>query len=65
MAFDPGKKPEKKKKIIIFVDKQPTDPGLSKAIAYESKKSRNHHLTTHAPTLAQGNAAWAVEISTL
>ncbi|EMV2955945.1 TPA: AAA family ATPase [Klebsiella pneumoniae subsp. pneumoniae] len=65
LAFDPGKKPEKKKKIIIFVDKQPTDPGLSKAIAYESKKSRNHHLTTHAPTLAQGNAAWAVEISTL
>lgn len=65
LAFDPGKTPEKKKKIKIFVDEQPTDPVLSQVIAYESGKSRNHHLATHAPTLAQGNAAWAVEISTL
>lgn len=65
LAFDPGKAPEKKKKIKIFVDEQPTDPVLSQVIAYESGKSRNHHLATHAPTLAQGNAAWAVEISTL
>ncbi|OFN62177.1 GTPase [Enterobacter sp. HMSC055A11] len=65
LAFDPGKTPEKKKKIKIFVDEQPTDPVLSQVTAYESGKSRNHHLATHAPTLAQENAAWAVEISTL
>ena len=65
LAFDPGKTPEKKKKIKIFVDEQPTDPVLSQVTAYESGKNRNHHLATHAPTLAQENAAWAVEISTL
>lgn len=65
LAFDPGQNPEKKKKIKIFVDEQPTHPNLSQVIAYEIGKSRNHHLTTHAPILAKGNAAWAVEISTI
>ncbi|EFK3891962.1 TPA: AAA domain-containing protein [Escherichia coli] len=65
LAFDPGKNPEKKKKIKIFVDEKPTAPSLSQVTVYDTGKSRNHHLTTHAPTLAQGNAAWAVEISTL
>ncbi|BBV76761.1 hypothetical protein STW0522RAO56_28150 [Raoultella planticola] len=64
LAFDPGNPPEKKK-IKIFVDEQPANPDFSRFIAYESNKSRNHHMSSHAPTLAQGNAAWAVEISNI
>ncbi|MDQ4428511.1 AAA family ATPase [Yokenella regensburgei] len=64
LAFDPGNPPEKKK-IKIFVDEQPTNPDFARFIAYESNKSRNHHMSSHAPTLAQGNAAWAVEISNI
>lgn len=65
MAFDPGNAPEKKKKINIFVDEKPSDPILSKSTTYKSFKGRHNHLPSHAPTLAQGNAAWAVEISNL
>lgn len=64
LAFDPGNPPEKKK-IKIFVDEQPANPDFARFIAYESNKSRNHHMPSHAPTLAQGNAAWAVEISNI
>lgn len=64
LAFDPGNPPEKKK-IKIFVDEQPANPDFARFIAYESNKSRNHHMSSHAPTLAQGNAAWAVEISNI
>lgn len=64
LAFDPGN-PPKKKKIKIFVDDQPAKPDFARFIAYESNKSRNHHMSSHAPTLAQGNAAWAVEISNI
>ncbi|QGY33172.1 AAA family ATPase [Pantoea cypripedii] len=65
LAFDPGNPPEKKRKIKLFVDEQPTHPDFARFVAYESDKSRNHHLSSHAPSLAKGNAAWAVEISNL
>ncbi|MEH5746768.1 AAA family ATPase [Atlantibacter hermannii] len=64
LAFDPGN-PQEKKKIKIFVDEQPANPDFARFTAYESNKSRNHHMSSHAPTLAQGNAAWAVEISNI
>lgn len=65
LAFDPGNDPDKKMKINVFVDKLPSAPELSKVTFYEKDQSRNHNLASLAPTLAQGNTSWAVEVSNL
>lgn len=64
LAFDPSLKPEKKRKIQVFISKSPDEPNIYKKITeYPVSKGRNNHLRQHAPSLAAGNRVWSVTIN--
>jgi 5-methylcytosine-specific restriction protein B len=65
LAFDPGGNPAGKRNIKIFVDAPPPASMSFESEAYLAEKTRNHHLSTHAPTLSHGHTAWTVKVSSL
>lgn len=65
LAFDPGKNPESKTLVKIFVDTLPPEDTFPDVDEYSAGKSRNHHLKTHAPALSQANQAWLVSLTSL
>lgn len=61
LALDP-----KTKTTSIFCDAQPDENlGLYVKTYYDIDKTRNHHLSTHAPNLDRGYEAYLVSIDTL
>lgn len=61
LALDP-----KTQSVSIFCDaKPPENTGLNVKNYYEAGKTRNHHLSTHAPDLDKGFDAYLVSIDTL
>ena len=66
LAFDPGDEPVKRKKISLFVDDIPDEAAkLGKVKEYPPGKGRNNHLVQKAPTLAEGNQAYAITVESL
>lgn len=66
LAFDPGKDPDKKKNIALFIDRLPEDLSeLGKVTNYPPEKSRNSNLKKQAPSLAAGHQAWSVVIDSI
>ncbi|SUJ05136.1 AAA family ATPase [Shewanella algae] len=63
LAFDPGKNPESKSVVKIFVDSPPPEAIFQNVQEYLPEESRNHHLKTHAPALSQGNPAWLIALT--
>lgn len=65
LAFDPGNNPATKKIVKIFLDARPPSSVSPIVEPYLAEKSRNHHLTSHAPTLSQGKSAWLAEVNSI
>ncbi|MCL1052566.1 AAA family ATPase [Shewanella algae] len=63
LAFDPGKNPESKSVVKIFVDSPPPEGIFQNVQEYLPEETRNHHLKTHAPALSQGNPAWLIALT--
>ena len=62
LAFDQGKNPGRKRKINVFVDARPPEDNFQQVEEYLPSDGRNHHLKSHAPSLAIGKQAYAVEV---
>ncbi len=62
LAFDPGKNPEKKKAVKVFLDAPPPESLDCEVKRYSRDQGRNEHLKQHAPSLAKGNEAWTATI---
>lgn len=65
LAFDPGQDPKNKKSIKLFVDTEPPASVATHPEKYEAERTRNHHISNHAPSLATGKLAWAVQVNSL
>jgi 5-methylcytosine-specific restriction enzyme B len=65
LAFDPGRTPASKKSLQIFLDAQPPTALPEQVTDYPPTKARNHHLATHAPSLAIGESAFSVRVDSL
>ena len=66
LALDPGKKPELKKKIALFIEQLPPNQEAYEGVMdYPPEKSRNGHLQQHAPLLASGHQAWSISVNSI
>lgn len=66
LAMDPGKEPEKKKNISLFVNQLPPDyEDYDRVVEYPPEKTRNGHLKQHAPLLATGHKAWSITLNSI
>lgn len=63
LAVDPGKDPSKRASIRLFLDAPPPGVSPDRINHYASDRTRNHHLAAHAPNLATGKQAYAVQVS--
>jgi 5-methylcytosine-specific restriction protein B len=63
LAFNPGKNPESKSVVKIFVDSPPPEGIFQNVQEYLPEETRNHHLKTYAPALSQGNPAWLIALT--
>lgn len=63
LAFDPGRNPESKTVVKIFVDSLPPQGFFDDVQEYSAGDTRNHHLRSHAPALSQGNQTWLVALT--
>lgn len=59
LAFDPGAK----QGVSLFIDARPKSPPVDSVTEYPPERTRNHHLSTHAPELALGQHAYLARIS--
>ncbi|GGZ72078.1 hypothetical protein GCM10008101_27890 [Lysobacter xinjiangensis] len=62
LAVDPGKEPERKTSIQLFVETVPAGVLPGRVTEYPPERTRNHHLAAHAPSLARGHQAYAVQV---
>lgn len=65
LALDPGKVPEAKLVVSVFVDAMPPYAPADDVTEYLPEESRNHHLRQHAPALAAGQRAFLVRVESL